>query len=161
MSTEWNLLIRLAGDRIKLKTDVWGANHILRLKQKYQIPLLALMAVSLPTLRCFSAPSSTPSSSSSSSNYKCRVNAPVRITSCSRSASLQEEAIPSQIKEPPPPPSPTTENKHKRIAPNSRSGIQVPRQRYISISKSELLDAIVSAMFPSQEEARQFLSLSQ
>ncbi|KAK4482583.1 hypothetical protein RD792_009746 [Penstemon davidsonii] len=46
---------------------------------------------------------------------------------------------------------------------NSGSGIQVPRKRYISVSKSRLLDAIVSTMFPSQEEeeARQFLSLSQ
>ena len=39
------------------------------------------------------------------------------------------------------------------------SGIQVPRQRYIPISKSELLDAIV-LMFDSQEDIDQFLLLS-
>ncbi|PSS26234.1 MAP protein [Actinidia chinensis var. chinensis] len=39
------------------------------------------------------------------------------------------------------------------------SGIQVPRQRFIAISKSELLDAILM-MFDSQEEIDQFLVLS-
>ncbi|PIN22055.1 hypothetical protein CDL12_05240 [Handroanthus impetiginosus] len=70
--------------------------------------------------------------------------------------SLVQEALASQIKAPSPPTTGANEDK-----PPSRSGIQVPRQRYISVSKSMLLDAIISAMFPSQEEARQFLSLSQ
>ncbi|KAI8572983.1 hypothetical protein RHMOL_Rhmol01G0243600 [Rhododendron molle] len=39
------------------------------------------------------------------------------------------------------------------------SGIQVPRQRYIAISKTELLDGIL-LMFESQEEIDQFLLLS-
>ncbi|KAK6161599.1 hypothetical protein DH2020_004980 [Rehmannia glutinosa] len=122
------------------------------------------MSVSLQSLRFFCALSSpTSSSSSSSSNYHCR-GAPARIICCSSSASVQE-ALPSQIKPPPPPPpSATTTDEDKRIgtrAADSRSGIQVPRQRYISVSKSGLLDAIISEMFPSQEEARQFLSLSQ
>ncbi|KAK6161618.1 hypothetical protein DH2020_004999 [Rehmannia glutinosa] len=126
------------------------------------------MSVSLQSLRFFCALSSpTSSSSSSSSNYHCR-GAPARIICCSSSAPLQE-ALPSQIKPPPPPsppPSATTTDEDKRIGTraadcNSRSGIQVPRQRYISVSKSGLLDAIISEMFPSQEEARQFLSLSQ
>lgn len=38
-------------------------------------------------------------------------------------------------------------------------GIQVPRQRYIAVSKSELLDAIL-LMFEAQEEVDQFLLLS-
>ncbi|KAI3470249.1 hypothetical protein Pfo_026912 [Paulownia fortunei] len=124
------------------------------------------MSVSLQTVRCFSALSSSTSSSSSSSycssNYQCRA-APVRITCYSRSASVHE-ALPSQIKQPPPPTTTTIEDKRigTRTADcNSRPGIQVPRQRYISVSKSGLLDAIISAMFSSQEEARQFLSLSQ
>ncbi|CAI9097133.1 OLC1v1033476C1 [Oldenlandia corymbosa var. corymbosa] len=40
------------------------------------------------------------------------------------------------------------------------SGIQVPRPRYISISKSRLLDAIISELFESQLEADQFVHLS-
>lgn len=39
------------------------------------------------------------------------------------------------------------------------SGIQVPRQRYIAVSKTELLDGIL-LMFESQEEIDQFLLLS-
>lgn len=39
------------------------------------------------------------------------------------------------------------------------SGIRVPRQRYISISKTELLDALLS-MFESQEDIDEFLRLS-
>lgn len=39
------------------------------------------------------------------------------------------------------------------------SGIQVPRQRYIAISKTELLDGIL-LMFESKEEIDQFLLLS-
>ncbi|KAL7002265.1 hypothetical protein U1Q18_003419 [Sarracenia purpurea var. burkii] len=42
---------------------------------------------------------------------------------------------------------------------NGMSGIQVPRQRFIATSKSELVDAIV-LMFESQEEIDQFLLLS-
>ncbi|XAR62907.1 hypothetical protein NMG60_11022644 [Bertholletia excelsa] len=62
----------------------------------------------------------------------------------------------------------TKEDPHPGISPESFareggdegvSGIQVPRQRYISISKAELLDAIVK-MFESQEEIDQFLLLS-
>ncbi|XP_057965110.1 uncharacterized protein LOC131155747 [Malania oleifera] len=40
------------------------------------------------------------------------------------------------------------------------SGVQVPRERYISVSKSELLDAIILMMFESQEDIDQFLLLS-
>ncbi|XP_071928754.1 uncharacterized protein [Coffea arabica] len=40
------------------------------------------------------------------------------------------------------------------------SGIEVPRPRYISISKARLLNAIVSELFDSQLEADQFLHLS-
>ncbi|KAL1533161.1 hypothetical protein AAHA92_33085 [Salvia divinorum] len=106
------------------------------------------MSVSSQTLRCFS-----PLSSSSSSNHQWRRAASIR---CSPSPSLQEPLIPSRIElRKPLPPSPHEDN------PSNTSGIQVPRQRYISVSKSELLDAIVSSMFPSPEEARQFLSLSQ
>ncbi|KAL8479122.1 hypothetical protein ACS0TY_025620 [Phlomoides rotata] len=105
------------------------------------------------SLRCFT-PLSSPYSSSHrfASNYHSLAAAPLRIT---RSAALKE-SLPSQIN--PPPPSPTA-----LIDEDDRnwSGVQVPRQKYISISKSELLRAIISAMFPSQEEARQFLSLSQ
>ncbi|XP_047957740.1 uncharacterized protein LOC125203443 isoform X2 [Salvia hispanica] len=109
------------------------------------------MSVSSQTLRyCFSPLSS---SSSSSSNHQWRRAASIR---CSPSPSLQEPLIPSRIQlHKPLPPSPNEDN------PSNSSGIQVPRQRYISVSKSELLDAIVSSMFPSPEEATQFLSLSQ
>ncbi|KAL9162692.1 hypothetical protein ABFS82_07G109700 [Erythranthe guttata] len=114
----------------------------------------------MSTIRCFSA--TLPSSSSSSycwSNYQCRA----RITSCSlRSSapSVQEEALPSLSQIPPP------KQEDKPIImdskPRSRSsGIEVPRQKYISVSKSELLDAIVSDMFPDDVESpHQFLSLS-
>ncbi|XP_057781212.1 uncharacterized protein LOC130999635 [Salvia miltiorrhiza] len=104
------------------------------------------MSVSTQTLRCFSPLSS---SSSSSSNCQWRRAALIR---CSRSASVQEALI--ELHKPPPP----TPDEDKRT---SSSGIQVPRQRYVPVSKSELLDAIVSSMFPSPEEARQFLALSQ
>lgn len=42
-------------------------------------------------------------------------------------------------------------------------GIHVPRQSYIAVRKSELLDAIISNMFSSHdsEQAHQFLYLSQ
>lgn len=40
------------------------------------------------------------------------------------------------------------------------SVVQVPRPRYISVSKSELLNAIVSTMFESQVKADQFIRLS-
>ncbi|XP_075511913.1 uncharacterized protein LOC142547478 isoform X2 [Primulina tabacum] len=48
-------------------------------------------------------------------------------------------------------------------ASGGASGIHVPRQSYIAVSKSELLDAIISNMFPSHEseQAHQFLYLSQ
>ncbi|XP_042043624.1 uncharacterized protein LOC121789188 isoform X1 [Salvia splendens] len=106
------------------------------------------MSVSSQTLRCFS-----PLSSSSSSNHQWRRPASIR---CSPSPSLQEPLIPSRIElNKPLPPSPDEDN------PSNSSGIQVPRQRYISVPKSELLDAIVSSLFPSPEEASQFLSLSQ
>ncbi|KAL2487712.1 Uncharacterized protein Fot_41004 [Forsythia ovata] len=52
-------------------------------------------------------------------------------------------------------------SKKKNVNGRGGSGIEVRRQRYISVSKSELLDAIVSAMFSSQEEAREFLHLSE
>ncbi|XP_042031362.1 uncharacterized protein LOC121778126 isoform X1 [Salvia splendens] len=107
------------------------------------------MSVSSQTLRCCF----TPLSSSSSSNHQWRRAASIR---CSPSPSLQEPLIPSRIELLKPlPPSPDEDN------PSNSSGIQVPRHRYISVSKSELLDAIVSSMFPSPEEATQFLSLSQ
>ncbi|KAG8369330.1 hypothetical protein BUALT_Bualt14G0000200 [Buddleja alternifolia] len=121
------------------------------------------MLVSLQIMRCFSALSSSSSSSccSYSSNYECRA-APLRITCCSRSASVHE-TLPLP---PRPPTTITNEGEDKRNCTKSGgSGVEVPRQRYISVSKSGLLDAIVSTMFPSQdedeEEARQFLSLSQ
>ncbi|KAK4403245.1 hypothetical protein Sango_0693100 [Sesamum angolense] len=109
------------------------------------------MSVSLQIVRCFSAVSV-----SSSSSYQCGA-APVRI-SCS-----VQEALPSQIKPPLPPP---TTHPDKRVSnteadSSSRSVIKLPRQRYISVSKSGLLDAIISTMFPSPQEALQFLSLSQ
>ncbi|KAL0381980.1 UNVERIFIED_CONTAM: hypothetical protein Scaly_0485300 [Sesamum calycinum] len=109
------------------------------------------MSVSLQIVRCFSAVSA-----SSSSSYQCGA-APVRI-SCS-----VQEALPSQIKPPLPPP---TTQLDKRVSnteadSSSRSVIKLPRQRYISVSKSGLLDAIISTMFPSPQEALQFLSLSQ
>ncbi|KAL3828408.1 hypothetical protein ACJIZ3_017210 [Penstemon smallii] len=109
------------------------------------------MIVSLQTVSCFSIyPNFSPS------GHQCRVS-PRRFTCSARQVSV-EEPFPSQIKQP--------ENvKGDTVAKdgNSGSGIQVPRKRYISVSKSRLLDAIVSTMFPSQEEdeARQFLSLSQ
>lgn len=102
------------------------------------------------SLRCFFTPLS--SSSSFSSNYRSRA-APLRIT---RSAASLQESLPSQINPPPE----TLIDDDRRRGPNW-SGIQVPRRKYISISKSELLHAIISAMFPDDEEARQFLSLSQ
>lgn len=41
------------------------------------------------------------------------------------------------------------------------SRIQVPRQKYIPVSKAELLDAVVSSLFESRDEdARQFRLLS-
>lgn len=40
------------------------------------------------------------------------------------------------------------------------SRIQVPRQKFISVSKSELLDAIISTMFHSQDEKDQFRRIS-
>ncbi|KAH6815907.1 DUF3754 family protein [Perilla frutescens var. frutescens] len=118
------------------------------------------MSVSSQTLRCFS-PLSSPSSSSSCVNYQWRRAATLR---CSV---VQEALIPSQIelKPLPPPPSPPppafTVDEDKRSNSINWSGIQVPRQRHISVSKSELVDAIVSAMFPSPDEARQFIALSQ
>ncbi|KAJ0110396.1 hypothetical protein Patl1_00738 [Pistacia atlantica] len=42
----------------------------------------------------------------------------------------------------------------------SISRIQVPRQKYISVSKAELLDAIVSVMFHSQDDRDQFLLIA-
>lgn len=39
------------------------------------------------------------------------------------------------------------------------SGIQLPQQRHITASKSQLLDAIVSAMFNSEDESKQFCDL--
>lgn len=42
----------------------------------------------------------------------------------------------------------------------SISRIQVPRQKYISVSKVELLDAIVSVMFHSQDDSDQFLLIA-
>lgn len=46
----------------------------------------------------------------------------------------------------------------------SISRIQVPRQKYIPVSKAELLDAVVLMMFESQkddgDDAQQFLLLS-
>lgn len=39
-------------------------------------------------------------------------------------------------------------------------GIQVPRPRYISVSKSDLLNAIVSTMFETEIKADQFIHLS-
>ncbi|XP_068650503.1 uncharacterized protein [Aristolochia californica] len=45
-------------------------------------------------------------------------------------------------------------NEERRI-----SGINVPRQRYISVSKKELLDGILS-LFDSQEEVEEFLQFS-
>lgn len=45
----------------------------------------------------------------------------------------------------------------------SISRIQVPRQKYIPVSKAELLDAVVLMMFESQQDdddAHQFLLLS-
>ncbi|KAL7106488.1 hypothetical protein ACP275_07G116700 [Erythranthe tilingii] len=121
----------------------------------------------MSTIRCFSAALSSSSSSYRWSNYECRITAPVvRITSCSRSSapSVQEEALPShsQIK---PPKQEDNNNNNKPIiimdSKPGRSGIEVPRQKYISVSKSELLDAIVSDMFPDDVESpHQFLSLS-
>ncbi|XP_051114769.1 uncharacterized protein LOC127240252 isoform X2 [Andrographis paniculata] len=111
---------------------------------------------------------SSPSCSYSSS-YQCRAS-PLRVNCCSRSVVVQE-ALPSQTKSPSPSPPPNVppaagpdeDGRDGATAEGfgSRSGIKVPRQRHISVSKSELLDAIVSGLFPSQEEARQFLSLSQ
>lgn len=43
--------------------------------------------------------------------------------------------------------------KQKRI-------VQIPRQKYIPVSKAELLDAIVFSMFDNPEDARQFLDMS-
>lgn len=42
----------------------------------------------------------------------------------------------------------------------SISRIQVPRQKYIAVSKTELLDAIVSTMFDSQDDKDQFVRIS-
>ncbi|KAL0452883.1 UNVERIFIED_CONTAM: hypothetical protein Slati_1266400 [Sesamum latifolium] len=94
------------------------------------------MSVSLQIVRCFSAVSLSSSSLSSSSQSGA---APVRI-SCS-----VQEALPSQIKPPPPPP---TTHHDKRLSiteadSSSRSGIKLPRQRYISVSKC--LDSILHA----------------
>nr|GMC82887.1 uncharacterized protein LOC109180802 isoform X1 [Ipomoea batatas] len=43
--------------------------------------------------------------------------------------------------------------------PGGVSGVQVPRQRHITASKSQLLDAILSAMFDSEDESKQFRDL--
>lgn len=42
----------------------------------------------------------------------------------------------------------------------SISRVQVPRQKYISVSKAELLDAILSVMFHSQDDRDQFLLIA-
>lgn len=111
------------------------------------------MSVSSQTLRCFSSPLSSPSSSSPS-NYQCSRAATLRC-------SLQQAVIPSQIEQNPPPTDVDKRHSSNGSGAPKRSGIQVPRQRYISVSKSELLQAIVSSMFPSPEESPQFLALSQ
>ncbi|KAL9435396.1 hypothetical protein AB3S75_021633 [Citrus x aurantiifolia] len=54
-------------------------------------------------------------------------------------------------------PSNQDEDEDERI---SISRIQVPRQKYIRISKAELLDAIVSKMLHSQDDKDQFLLIS-
>ncbi|KAK9202082.1 hypothetical protein WN944_017291 [Citrus x changshan-huyou] len=54
-------------------------------------------------------------------------------------------------------PSNQDEDEDERI---SISRIQVPRQKYIPISKAELLDAIVSKMLHSQDDKDQFLLIS-
>ncbi|KAL3642234.1 hypothetical protein CASFOL_013049 [Castilleja foliolosa] len=104
------------------------------------------MSLSFQTLRCLSA-----LSSSSSSDYQCRRS--VRITCCSTSASVQEA----------PPSATSTDEGDKKKKPigAAHSGIKVPRQRYISVSKSELLDAITGELQFDEDSALHFISLSQ
>lgn len=118
-----------------------------------------LMLVPLQFTRSFSA------LSSSNQCHVFRSTAPIHIAYCRSTA---QEAPPelqrSEIKPPPQHLTPATTAadslKTKDVNGRGGSGIQVRRQRYISVSKSELLDAIVSAMFSSQEESREFLRLS-
>ncbi|XP_031391336.1 uncharacterized protein LOC116203644 isoform X2 [Punica granatum] len=46
------------------------------------------------------------------------------------------------------------------VAGQPKRFIQIPRQKYIPVSKSELLDAIAMSMFDTPEDARQFLDVS-
>lgn len=118
------------------------------------------MLVPLQITRSFSA------LSSSNQCHVFRNTTPIHIAYCRSTA---QEAPPelqrSEIKPPPQQPTPATTAadslKTKDVNGRRGSGIQVRRQRYISVSKSELLDAIVSTMFSSQEESREFLHLSE
>lgn len=91
-----------------------------------------------------------------------KVTAPAIITSCSRSC--QQVAHTSldvgSLAQSKPNREPDGDLEDGEESSGTISGIQVPRPRYISVSKSDLLKAIVSTMFETQVKADQFIQLS-
>ncbi|KZV41969.1 hypothetical protein F511_19015 [Dorcoceras hygrometricum] len=125
------------------------------------------MLISLQNLRCISALSS-PSPSSTSCTMHQFLVAPSRVYCRAPSFSVSQITTTA-----------STDADHDDISASIAAavndsifdgdggggspGIHVPRQSYISVPKSELLDAIISEMFPphESEQAHQFLYLSQ
>ncbi|KAL5795879.1 hypothetical protein ACOSQ2_000699 [Xanthoceras sorbifolium] len=119
-------------------------------------------------------------SSSSSSSTTYRLLTATRNLSCKFSATatlkvpsscslrLQEISVNSPLKSDKNDVLESTPKKNnKDVSPQDQEGegisisrIQVPRQKYIAVSKTELLDAVVSTMFHSQDDKDQFLLIS-
>lgn len=91
-----------------------------------------------------------------------KVTVPAIITSCSRSC--RQVALTSldvgSLAQSKPNREPGGDLEDGEESSGKISGIQVPRPRHISVSKSDLLKAIVSIMFETQVKADQFIQLS-
>ncbi|XP_060208772.1 uncharacterized protein LOC132636094 isoform X2 [Lycium barbarum] len=93
------------------------------------------------------------------------VTAASHVTNCSTRSPLGSSELQSQSKPPtvdfrPIETKPSSNTSDDTPENDGISGIQVPRQRYIAASKSQLLDAITTTMFNSRDEAHQFRHLS-